>query len=253
MAIHTALTRFEDHPWLGIFSTSLSSIQAIRLHYQRSGLSIAPNYHHHMPLLHSITDLMETRRENGYSTVMRKIRAHIHIRGNDLADATAKLAVTEYDTLPSEQTLRVEIGSIAPRPPFWVMYTANPTTPPPILATGPRQATLRSPWWTIPEAGRLQMHAFTRPSMQLRQNVRDATLRSMHHTSLYRRLILQAKTTGARNAQTGASLHARLRTNPKEDTSLLKFVYGQLYNGKTAKRYGHAPTDECPLCRRPDL
>ncbi len=35
-------------------------------------------------------------------------------------------------------------------------------------------------------------------------------------------------------------------------TSLLKYVYGQLYNGKLAHRYGHAPTDECPLCHRPD-
>ncbi len=63
---------------------------------------------------------------------------------------------------------------------------------------------------------------------------------------------MQAKATGARTAQTGISLHARLRTNPKEGTTLLKFIYGQLYNGKIAKRYGHAPTDECPLCRRPD-
>jgi hypothetical protein len=74
----------------------------------------------------------------------------------------------------------------------------------------------------------------------------------MHHTSLYRRLILQAKTQGARIATTGASLHKRLRESPKEGTILLKFLYGQLYNGRLVKRYGHAPTDECPLCHRPD-
>ncbi len=163
---------------------------------------MTPNYHHHMLLLRSITDLLETRRENGYSTVRRKIRAHTHIRGNDLADNAAKLAVTDFDTLPGENTLRMEVGCIAPRPPFWVMYTASPATPPPTLATGPRQATLRPPWWTIPEADRLQMHAFTRPSMQLRRQVRAVTLRSKHHTSLYRRLIFQAKASGARDAQT---------------------------------------------------
>ena len=96
------------------------------------------------------------------------------------------------------------------------------------------------------------MHAFTRPSTQLRRQVMSATLRSMHHTSPCTRLILQAKATGARNAHTRASLHARLRTNPKAGTNLLKLVYGKLYNGKIAKRHGHAPTDECPLCRRPD-
>ena len=80
---------------------------------------------------YGITDLLETRQVKGYSTVLRKIRAHTHIRGNDLADTAAKLAVTDFDTLPGENTLRVEVGSIAPRPPLWVMYTANPQTPPP--------------------------------------------------------------------------------------------------------------------------
>ena len=129
-----------------------------------------------MLLLHSICHLLDTRLEKGYSTTIRKLRAHTHIRGNDLADAAAKLAVTDFDTLPTEQTLRVDIGAIAPRPPFWVMYTAQPTTPPPELSTGPRQATLRPPWWTIPEKDRLQMHAFTHPSHQLRQKVRASTL-----------------------------------------------------------------------------
>ncbi len=103
---------------MGIFTDFLSSIQAIRLHFTKPGLSIAPHYHHHMLLLQSICHLLETRLEKGYSTTIRKIRAHTHIRGNDLADATAKLAVTDFDTLPNEQALRVDIGAIAPRPPF---------------------------------------------------------------------------------------------------------------------------------------
>ena len=73
----------------------------------------------------------------------------------------------------------------------------------------------------------------------------------MHHTSLYKRLILRAKTQGANIAPTGTSLHSRLRENAKEGTNILKFIHGQLYNGKLAKRYGHAPTDESPLCHLP--
>ena len=96
------------------------------------------------------------------------------------------------------------------------------------------------------------MHAFTRPSYQMRQKVRAATLRIMHHTSIYRRLILQAKIQDTITTTTGVSVHTHLRENPKEGTHLLKIAYGQLYNGKIAKRYGHAPTDECPLCHRPD-
>ena len=96
------------------------------------------------------------------------------------------------------------------------------------------------------------MHAITRPSHQPRQKVKAATLRSMHHTSLYVRLILQAKTQGANTATTGISLHTRLRENAKEGTNILNFSHGQFYNGKLVNRYGHAPTDECSLCHLPN-
>jgi len=125
VAIRTALIRFEDHPWLGVFTKSLSSLQVIRLHYYKPGLSIAPHYHHHMLLFQSISHLLETRMETGCSTSLRKIGAHTHIQGNGLADAMAKLDAKDYDTLPQEQTMRDEIGAIAPQPPLWVIYTAN--------------------------------------------------------------------------------------------------------------------------------
>jgi len=96
------------------------------------------------------------------------------------------------------------------------------------------------------------MHAFTRPSPQFRLKVRDALLRSLHHSSLYMRLIVANKERGARTKIMGQALHKKLTYSPWERTSLLKFIYGPIYNGKLAKRYGHAPTDECPLYYRPD-
>jgi len=96
------------------------------------------------------------------------------------------------------------------------------------------------------------MHAFKNPSHQLRQKDSAVTHHIMHHTSLYRRLILQGRKQGARIANTGKVLHTWLRDIPKEGTNLLKCVYGQQYNGKLAHRYDHAPTDECPLCHLPD-
>jgi hypothetical protein len=51
----------------------------------------------------------------------------------------------------------------------------------------------------------------------------------------------------------GQALHKKLTHSPWEGTSLLKIVYGQLYNGKLAMRYGHALTAKCPLCYNPDL
>jgi hypothetical protein len=48
------------------------------------------------------------------------------------------------------------------------MYTAKPPPVAPALFTGTNCVNLRRPGWTIPEAERLQMHASTRPSLQLR-------------------------------------------------------------------------------------
>jgi len=171
VAIHTALSTFSTHEWIGIFTNSLSSLQAIGHHHTKSGTPSAKHYHHHRLLLESITDLTETRRSSGLSTTLHKIRAHTNIRGNDLAEAAAKLSVTHYDTLLPPKARRAEIGEIAPHPHYWDMYTAKPPPPAPALSTGTNSATLCRPWWTIPEAERLQVHVFTRPSLQLRLKV----------------------------------------------------------------------------------
>ena len=96
------------------------------------------------------------------------------------------------------------------------------------------------------------MHAFTRPYSQLRLKVRDALLRSLHHSSLYRCLIIASKNKGARTKTVGQTLHKKLTHSPWEGTSVLKFIYEQFYNGKFAVRYGQALTDEDPLCHMPD-
>ena len=122
------------------------------------------NYHHQMLLLSGIMELLEERRRRGFRTTLYEIRAHTNIRGNDLADATTKMAITQYDSLPESQKLKVDVGEVSPRPLHWVMYIVRPPQPPTHLETGTRMATLRQPCWSIPERERLQMHAFTRPS-----------------------------------------------------------------------------------------
>ena len=132
------------------------------------------------------------------------------------------------------------------------MYTATPPT----LGVAPTTLTIPASnpraWWSIPVTERLRMHAFTRPSHQLRNKVRQALLRSLHYTSLYKRLLVANRLKGARLQTVGRAIHKKLISNSAEGTTLIKFLYGQLYNGKLAKRYGHAPTDECPLCHKPD-
>ncbi len=103
-----------------------------------------------MLLIGSITYLLETRRSACFRTTLHKTRAHALIRGNDLADGATKLAVTDFDTLPPTQKIRVNIGKLASRSIYWVMYTVNSPIPDPAFFP-----TLRRPWWTIPEAERL--------------------------------------------------------------------------------------------------
>jgi hypothetical protein len=38
----------------------------------------------------------------------------------------------------------------------------------------------------------------------------------------------------------------------KERTNVIKLLNGNMYTNKLAKRYGHQPTDKCPLCKQPD-
>ena len=116
MVIHTALDKFDKHDWMGIFTDSLSSLQAIRYRYTNPGTPGSRHYHHHMLLLSDLTDLLEERRKRGFSTTLHKIGAHTCIRGIDLANAAAKLAVAQYDSLPESQRLKVDIGEVAPRP-----------------------------------------------------------------------------------------------------------------------------------------
>ena len=96
------------------------------------------------------------------------------------------------------------------------------------------------------------MHAFTKTSYQLRLKVRNATLRRLHHTSLYIRLLLKAKAQGARTITVSTAIHSHIRKSPKDGITLLKFIYGQLYNGGWQYRYKLAPTDAYPLFGLPD-
>jgi len=81
MAIYTALVKFAAHEWVGIFTNSLFSLQAIRHRYTNLGAHGSQYHHHHMLLLSGITSLLEERHRRGFSTTLHKIRAHTNIRG----------------------------------------------------------------------------------------------------------------------------------------------------------------------------
>ena len=164
-----------------------------------------------------------------------------------MADTAAKPVVTSFEEIPTFKIITISNGKQAKRSPYWFMHTNNPIVPPIPLSIGPRSLTLRQPWWTIPEADRRCIHAFTKTSNQLRLTVRNTTLRRLHHTSFYRRLIFKAKAQWARTNTVGMAVHSHIRKFPKDGITLIKFIYGKLYNGKLVYRCILAPTDVCPL------
>ena len=61
-----------------------------------------------------ITDHIEERRRRGLCTTLHKIRAHTNIRGNDLVDAAAELAITHFESLPEHKILKIVIAETVP-------------------------------------------------------------------------------------------------------------------------------------------
>ena len=145
VAIHKTLDKFPTHECVGIFTDSLSSLQAIRYHYTHQGPSSHQNYHHHYLLMSGITDLPKERRRRVFRTTLHKIRAHINVRDNIRADAAAKMAVTQYNSLPESQKSKIDVGEVPSCPPLQVMYTVRPPPPPTYLGADTRMATLRQP------------------------------------------------------------------------------------------------------------
>ncbi len=97
VAIHVALDKYKNDPWLGIFTDSQTSLHAIQNELQRPSHT---KYHHHKPLITSILDTLLYRAGQGLPTVLHKIRGHTNIKGNDLADAAAKRVVAAWDDIP---------------------------------------------------------------------------------------------------------------------------------------------------------
>ena len=97
------------------------------------------------------------------------------------------------------------------------------------------------------------MHAYTRPCIPPTQTKIQsrAPLKPVLHFPLCAP-ILTNKERGAHTNTCGKVIHNRLMYNHWEGITLLKIPYYHLYNGKLAKRYGHVPIDECPLCHKPD-
>jgi ribonuclease HI len=93
-AIHAALTRVESDKRtssLVIFTDSASAIHSIS---KQMGRPESMRFHIHRAQLAAISTLMETLALRGCMVRIRKVKAHIGIRGNEMADKAAKQAAS---------------------------------------------------------------------------------------------------------------------------------------------------------------
>ncbi len=101
-AIYIALDKYKHDPWLGIFTDSQTSLNAIQNELQRPSHT---KYHHHKPRIAAIVEFLLYRSKLGLPTTLHKIRGHTNIRGNDLADAAAKRVVSAWKDIPESEKI----------------------------------------------------------------------------------------------------------------------------------------------------
>ena len=93
-AIHQALIEFRDIPTFKCLTDSLTSLQQLQTVLTRP--QEVCYYPHHV-LLHAIVEEIVARDTKGFVTHIRKVTAHVGVRGNELADAAAKSVIANKD------------------------------------------------------------------------------------------------------------------------------------------------------------
>ena len=231
VAICVALQMYEASPCLAVLSDSLISLQKVGRMLQRPADCARD---HHKPLLEEIVALIHRREGAGLPTSLQKVPAHRGIWGNEKADEGAKQAVQQ-----PEAAMRFSVAAEPHRPEFWPFFIPASRGAWPEEAGGDEQEG---------EQERYAVHP-----RRVRQYVGASATYGSLRPSVYGALWERARGEGTRVDLAAAGIHSRGALGLHRQAGwLYRFVWGQLYTGKLAKRYGRAATDACPLCGWPD-
>ena len=231
IAIHFAIDTFAQAEDLHILTDSMCCILKIQAALTHPRLAL---YDPHAPLVTAITKALTTRASNaGLLTSIRKVPAHSGVEGNEIADDLANQGADSHSKNVPD-VIVCSLGAVPQRPTFW------PTYAPPS----------RSRQEGAAEPAPRHLASLT----HIRKIATPLLTSYLANRSLYRSLMVHAmQVDGALLSLPAANIQALIaKGERKHAMQLFKFMWGQLYNGKLAHRYGHADNDNCPLCGHPD-
>ena len=99
------------------------------------------------------------------------------------------------------------------------------------------------------------MHSLTPPNSSVCESNHGCCMRfttPLDTVASFSKPTLTGLDSKASTASTTSQITRRRTTSPAQANQLYTFLWGQLYNGEIAHRYGKQPTPACRLCGLPD-
>ena len=179
--------------------------------------------HRHRQLLRDITAIIASR---SLPTHIIKVKSHIGIIGNEIADTIAT-DVAKGHTTPQ---MEVDEPSNNRKDEYWIH----------LVKGNAQYHSSKHPPNPLPD---LNKHL----KQQCHQRHRLGTA---NQNTIYFSAVTQMNP--KLNAQASRKFMTMQSVSERERTNAIKLLSGNLYTNKLAKRFGHTTTDRCPLCKQPD-
>jgi len=180
--------------------------------------------HRHHHLLTAIKNIIVSRQ---LPTHMFKVKSHIGIIGNEIADSIAT-GVAKGDITPQ---MEVADPSNNRANEYWLHLA-------PHTATSDQHT--KHPPNPLPDIdSHLKQHCHRRHR-----------LGSSNQDTIYFSAV--TKMNSKLNTRASRKFMTMKTVTEQERINVIKLLNGNLYTNKLAKRFGHTATDKCPLCKQPD-